>query len=423
MSTPRSTALIVDASKSVATLLGSYVRLAVGTETELAHDFKTLKKLLEDRPERFYVAALDTVLPDAPSGEAVDYVLGYNIPVIVLTASHGDAQHEAVVDKNVVEFVVKSGTGEMEYATNAIHRVYNNRFVKILIVDDSISYRYYLRNLLRMHQYQTLDAANADQALATLDENNDIRLVIVDYNMPGINGLQLINVIRQRYNRSELAVLGLSQVDDEKLPARILRSGANDFVTKPVVVEEFYCRVTHCIETIEHIRLIEEWATRDYLTRAYNRRYLFEAGSRLHENAKRGNLTLAAAMIDADHFKSINDKHGHHVGDVVLKAIASTLAECLRQSDLVARVGGEEFCVLATGLDEAGAANVFERVRQEIDALDISADERTVHVTVSIGVCMTLEDSLESMINRADGALYSAKSQGRNKVVLVTENA
>lgn len=422
MTNPRSTALIVDASKSVATLLGSYVRLAVGTETEIAHDFKTLKELLDDRPERFYVAAMDMVLPDAHHDEAVDYVLGYNIPVIVLTASHDDVHREQFVDKNVVEFIVKSGTGDIEYATNAIHRVYNNRFIKILIVDDSVSYRHYLRNLLRMHEYQTLEAADAEQALATLDEHTDVRLAIVDYNMPGMSGLQLTNVIRQRYNRSELAVLGLSQVDDEKLPARLLKSGANDFVTKPVVVEEFYCRVTHCIETIEHIRLIEEWATRDHLTRVYNRRYLFEAGLRLHENAKRGNLTLAAAMIDADYFKNINDSHGHHIGDVVLKAIATTLTECLRQSDLVARVGGEEFCVLATGLDEDGAANVFERVRQEIDDLKIQADGQTVHITVSIGICMTLEDSLESMINRADGALYSAKSQGRNRVVMATAN-
>ncbi|MDH3452752.1 MAG: diguanylate cyclase, partial [Gammaproteobacteria bacterium] len=351
MDTPRSTALIVDASESVATLLGSYVRLAVGTEAETAHDFETLKRLLEDSPERFYVAAMDVVLPGADDGEAVEYVLGYNIPVIVLTSSYEDAHREAFVDKNVVEFVAKSGAGDIEYATNAVHRVYNNRFIKILIVDDSASYRHYLRTLLRMHQYQTLEASDAEEASKLLDEHADVRLAIVDYNMPGMNGLQLTAVIRQRYSRSELAVLGLSQVEDEKLPARILKSGANDFVTKPVVVEEFYCRVTHCIETIEHIRLIEEWATRDYLTRAYNRRYLFEAGVRLHENAKRGNLTLAAAMIDADYFKNVNDNHGHHVGDVVLKAISSTLTKCLRQSDLVARVGGEEFCVLATGLD------------------------------------------------------------------------
>ena len=404
-------------------VLSSYVRLAVGTEAEIAHDFETLKQLLEDNPERFYVAALDAVLPDAGEGQAVDYVLGHNIPVIALTSSPEDADREVFADKNVVEFVVKSDAGDIENATSAIHRVYNNRFIKILIVDDSASYRHYLRKLLRMHEYQTLEAGDAEQAMTLLDEHDDVRLAIVDYNMPGISGLQLIHVIRQRYTRSELAVLGLSQVEDEKLPARILKSGANDFVTKPVMVEEFYCRVTHCIETIEHIRLIEEWATRDYLTRAYNRRYLFEAGVRLYENAKRGNLTLAAAMIDADHFKKVNDSHGHHVGDVVLKAISATLTRCLRQSDLVARVGGEEFCVLTTGLDETGAANVFERVREEIAALEIEAGEKAVHITVSIGVCMTLEDSLESMIKRADRALYNAKSQGRNRVVMAEDES
>ena len=421
VATPRSTALIVDTNKSVASLLGSYVRLAVGTDAEAAHDFDALKKLLAHNPERFYVAAMDMSLPGADDGEAVEFVLGHNIPVIALSSSYEDAHREAFVDKNVIEFVVKSGAGEVEYVTNVIHRVYNNRFIKILIVDDSAAYRHYLRKLLSLHDYQTLEAADADEALQLLDEHDDVRLAIVDYNMPGMNGVELTTKIRQRYNRSELAVLGLSQVEDEMLPAKILKSGANDFVTKPVMVEEFNCRVTHCIETIEHIRLIEEWATRDYLTRAHNRRYLFEAGVRLHENAKRGNLILAVAMIDADHFKRINDEHGHHVGDVVLQAIAATLAKCLRQSDLIARIGGEEFCVLATGLDATGADNVFERVRQEIAELPIDVEGGSVHVTVSIGVCMTLEESLEAMIKSADAALYSAKSQGRNRVVIGPE--
>lgn len=400
-------------------MLASYVRLAVGTGTEVVNDFDTLQEVLGHDPGRFYVAALDMSLPDAAAGQAVDLVVGHNIPVVALIAAPADADSGIFAGKNIVEFVVRSGAGEIEYATNAIHRVYNNRKVKILIVDDSASYRHYLRALLAMHDYQTLEAADAEQALAQLDEHPDVRMAIVDYNMPGSNGLQLINVIRQSYSRSQLAVLGLSQVEDDKLPARLLRGGANDFVTKPLMVEEFYCRVAHCVETIEHIRLIEEWATRDFLTRAYNRRYLFEAGLRLHENAKRGNLTLAAAMIDADYFKRVNDSYGHHVGDAVLKAIAATLVECLRQSDLVARFGGEEFCVLATGLDATGAANVFERVRREIEELAIDADGETVRITVSIGVCMTLEDDLEQMLKRADNALYDAKSQGRNRVVML----
>ncbi len=419
-SSPRSTALIVDASESVTTLLASYVRLAVGTGAETAHDLHTLRKLLQDRPERFFVAAVDFELPDADRGEAIDFVLGHNIPVVAMTASDV-ADREAFIDKNVIDFVFKSSASEIENATNAIHRVYNNRFIRILVIDESSSYRHYLRNLLRMHEYQTLEAESAEQALKVLEDERDIRLVIVNDQLPDMNGVQLINTIRQRYNRRELPVLGMSQTGDERLPSRMLKSGANDYLGKPMVVDEFYCRVAHCIETTEYIRLMEESATRDYLTRAYNRRYLFETGTRLHENAKRGNLTLSVAMIDADEFKRVNDTHGHHVGDVVLKEISATLSKCLRQSDLVARFGGEEFCVLATGLNRKGALNVFERVRGDIAAMPVCVGAATVRITVSIGVCMSLEDSLESMIKRADEALYRAKSQGRDRVVIAAQ--
>ncbi len=393
------------------------MRLAVGTEAEIAHDRAGVEQALAVDPARFYVACVDLNVPDAPDA-LVDTLLAHDIPVIVQTDATELPVRDALLDKPIIEYIVRAGTGEIEYVTNVIHRVYNNRFIEVLIADGSAQYREYLRDLLRIQQYRTFEAADAEQVLQVLEAHSGIRLAIIDHGLPGMDPLALLGRIRERVRRSELAILALAEAGDARLAAKLLKFGANDFITRPLSVEEFHCRVTQGVETIEHIRLVEESATRDYLTHAYNRRYLFEAGERLHENAKRGNLTLASAMIDADHFKRINDTHGHHVGDVVLKEITATLTRCLRQSDLIARFGGEEFCVLAAGLDRAGASNVFERVRQEIAALRIPLDDAELGVTVSIGVSLRHAESLEGLIKQADEALYQAKSGGRDRVVI-----
>ena len=418
----RSKVLIVDDSKSVRRLLCSTIYKAVGTEIETAHDMWTAKQLLARDPERFYIAIVDLTLPDAQGGEIIDYIQNHGVPVVVLTGTLDDKVRDIMVAKNIIDYFVKSNTSEVEHVADLVYRVYHNRFVKVLIVDDSRSYRYYLRSLLTAHQYQVLEATDGLEAVKILEQNPDIRLVITDFYMPEMNGLELIARIRKRKSRNELAILGISEAGEARLPAKLLKTGANDFITKPILVEEFYLRVTASIDTIEQIRKIRELAIRDYLTRTYNRRYLFDAGNRLYENAKRGNLTLAAAMIDADHFKAINDNYGHHVGDLVLKGIANVLTTELRQSDIVARFGGEEFCVLATKVDTRVAEVLFERIRQHIEDMVIKFDDREVKITVSIGITLALNKSLADMVNCADEALYQAKENGRNRVVIKQVN-
>ncbi len=164
---------------------------------------------------------------------------------------------------------------------------------------------------------------------------------------------------------------------------------------------------------------IETLAITDGLTGVYTRRYFIE---RFDEEIKRSALrksSLAFLMIDADHFKKINDQHGHLTGDKVLKEISNIIQENVREIDIVGRFGGEEFCVVLPDTDMGGSRVVAERIRKSAEQRLIRAYDNTVKVTLSIGIAVYPSDGqlLEEMMDKADWALYRAKSQGRNCVV------
>jgi len=168
---------------------------------------------------------------------------------------------------------------------------------------------------------------------------------------------------------------------------------------------------------IGYVRQIREAATRDFLTGLYNRRHIFEVGHVFYSNACRGNVAMATALIDADHFKRINDSHGHQVGDQALRAIANAIQNTLRTGDLVGRYGGEEIVCLTLIKQPQDAPIAFERVREAVESIQLRAGGVRVPITVSVGVTTDRCTSLEQMIRRADEAVYQAKQAGRNRVV------
>jgi diguanylate cyclase (GGDEF)-like protein len=165
-----------------------------------------------------------------------------------------------------------------------------------------------------------------------------------------------------------------------------------------------------------------EAAIRDALTGAYTRRYL---GERLHAElsyAARHRTPVAVLMLDLDHFKNVNDRHGHEAGDTVLRVVVEQLRRVLRPEDVLARYGGEELCILLRGLDTAQAASLAERLRASVASLRIAAADAVIGVTVSIGVASTRPDldrpEAWSLIERADRALYVAKRAGRDRCAI-----
>jgi len=163
---------------------------------------------------------------------------------------------------------------------------------------------------------------------------------------------------------------------------------------------------------------LNEQAIRDYMTGCYNRRYFYEAGEPIFFNNQRKGTSIAVVMMDIDDFKTINDVYGHHIGDIAIQEVPHILGQSLRKSDLVARVGGEEFCMLLEDITLEDTQKLFERVREHFEKNVIKADGIEIGYTVSFGIAYGLPNSLEEMISLSDKALYHSKNSGRNLVTI-----
>ena len=409
--------LIIEDDTVLVKMMTRKIKEALDFDVVHLNSMAQAKKLLETDLSGFFLALVDLYLPDAPNGEIIDLVAQY-LPVVVFTANLDDEVRDFMQSKPVIDYVIKRGERSIKLVVELIHRLSKNRGIKGLVVDDSAIARTMLANILKQFQFQVLTAEDGDHALAQLKEHPDIRFVITDYIMPNKDGLELLETIREELelDRKQLAIIGVSGQVGDTFSAKFIKNGGNDFLVKPFLKEELICRINQNIEFLEHIDAITAMAERDFLTGLNNRRYFFEVGERFYANARRENLSLVIAMMDIDHFKAVNDTYGHYAGDQVLKVVSGLLKASFRSSDLVARLGGEEFCALATNMDPGFIIPTMEKFREKVEQTTIAVGDAEIQVTISLGVTFELETSLEAMLNRADGLLYKAKASGRNRI-------
>ncbi|MDA8165616.1 MAG: diguanylate cyclase [Desulfobacteraceae bacterium] len=412
--------LLVEDSRAIGTLVRGKIQSTLGIKVHWVQTFQETVRAL-GIGEPYCLSILDLTLPDTRSGEIVDFVLSRGVPVIIFAGRLDRELHESFWSKMIVDYVLKDNPASIDYLVSLVRRLFRNRFIDVLVADDSESSRLEIANLLTIHKYNVFYAKDGQEALAVFEANPGIKLVIVDYYMPRLDGIQLTREIRRWHSKEEVAIIGISGRQQANLPAMFLKNGANDFITKPFVSEEFYCRVTQNVDLLEYIETIRNSSNTDYLTGLYNRRYFFELGRKLLAGMRRGHISLAVAMIDIDYFKRINDTYGHEAGDLVLKQLATLLKERFRATDIVSRYGGEEFCILAANMAGEHAEAVLDRVRQQIERTDFDLGFATIRLTVSIGLCHSdfgRYETLEEMIETADTTLYMAKEEGRNRVRL-----
>ena len=405
--------LLVEDNKMLAKAEKIMLAKAGDFEVDIAYNYKEARARMADQD--YFVALLDLNLPDAPNGEIVDLV-AKEIPSIVFTANYDDKVRSEVMEKGVVDYFIKEGIEDFKKVVDEVNRFIKNRDRCILVVDDSRSIRKLIALTLNRFNYQVLEAEDGKDALEMIDANPQIKVVITDYTMPKMDGFELTQAIRRSRNKDEIAIIGLSSNDETSISTRFIKYGANDFLKKPFVEEELHVRLAMNIEILEMMGKIKDIANKDYMTGIYNRRYFFDAGEKLYQNAKSGHMTLTAAMIDIDHFKKINDTYGHHVGDKAIKAVAKVLDSAFKSSDLVARFGGEEFCVLTPNLPDEKVHETFDQVREAIASIEIKDGDTAVRFTASIGVSTILGSGLEDMLGIADDMLYRAKENGRNQI-------
>lgn len=409
--------LIVEDNKTLAKLIAKKIDASLGLEVDVAYSMAEAKLFIA-RYE-YFLTLLDINLPDAPNGEIVDYITKKKIHAIVLSGNIDKEFRKKILQKNVIDYVNKSGVGDINYIIQAIQRLQNNKKHKVLVVDDSRVFRQQMQTMLENLFFKVITVAHGEEAVGMLKAQPDISLVLTDYHMPVMNGLELVEEIRKTYTKNELSILALSSNEDDEITALFLKNGANDYVKKPFSKEEFSCRVNNAIEALENIQMITNYANRDYLTGLYNRRYFFEAINEYIDQIKENGQKFAIGMIDIDHFKEINDNYGHDVGDKVITALADVLRSSTNPRDTVARFGGEEFCVVLKNINQYSAREIFNRLKDEVEKFSYHLKgEQYINFSISVGaVLFNEEESLEENINEADMLLYKAKHNGRNQVV------
>ena len=409
--------LIVDDNKTLAKLISKKIENALEMKVDVAYSLTEAKLFLARY--NYFITLLDINLPDAPNGEIVDYVLAKKHRVIVLSGNIDKEFRAKMLKKSIIDYVNKGGSGDIDYIIQILERLRKNQNHKVLVVDDSMVFRKQMQGMLENMFFEVITVAHGEEALGMLQAKPDISLVLTDYNMPVMDGLELTYEIRKTYSKDELCIVALSGNEDEEISALFLKHGANDYIKKPFSKEEFSVRVNNSIEALENIQTIMNYANRDYLTGLYNRRYFYKAMSEYEEDVKETGEKFAVAMIDIDHFKNVNDTYGHDVGDRVIVTLADILRSSTSPRDVVARFGGEEFCVVLKNINRYSAEDILERIRSEVESYTLTVDkDKHLKFTISIGaVIHNEEETLEDSINEADMMLYKAKNGGRNQVV------
>ncbi|MBF0622628.1 MAG: response regulator [Magnetococcales bacterium] len=247
------TILLVEDSWSFAQLLQSRIQSALEIQVVVAKTMAEASERIVDQHEHFFLAILDLNLPDAPDGQIVDLVISNHVPVIVLTGLFNKNLQEKIQRWGVLDYFIKDNIGVIDSVIHSIERIRRNKKIDILVVDDSRSVRVALQGFLMRYGFQVHEAADGAQALQILDEQN-IHLIISDYEMPEVNGIAMTKKMRAQYSRNEVALIGFSSNDNQEIAVQFIKAGANDFLVKPYQPEELLCRVYQNIEIIERHR-------------------------------------------------------------------------------------------------------------------------------------------------------------------------
>jgi two-component system cell cycle response regulator len=287
---------------------------------------------------------------------------------------------------------------------------------KILLVDNSKIMHAAVKARLVADGFEFHSAYGGEEGLllaATLLPD----VILLDVEMPTPNGFEVCRRLKGNQALSNIPVIFLTGVITIEEKVKGLNLGAIDYVTKPFDAAELQARIKASLRNKELLDLLSKKAMIDGLTGVWNRSYLDQ---RLIEElafAKRHENPIACIILDVDHFKSINDKHGHGFGDLVLKGIANVLQQLSRDEDICCRYGGEEFSILVRSTDGAAAMLFAERLRKGVEEAVFKSGPLSTSVTASFGIA-ELGTGGDDILNHADKALYESKNSGRNRVTL-----
>lgn len=347
-------------------------------------------------------------------------------PVLMMTSSYHRDLAERAFATGVTEIFRKEDLAAFEhYVKQFAHHFKPGTQAsgRVLYVEENPELAALTRSVLEAAGHQVDHFAKAEEALAAFDKSS-YDLVLADMLVEGeMRGTAVIRSIREHpdLDKSRLPFIAMSAFGDNARRIELYRLGANDYVQKPILEEELLVRVNGLVNTRKLMQQLEiqnrqmrDLAMIDQLTGLSNRHYLMAEIPRRISQALRHGYPLSIVVVDIDHFKTINDTHGHSVGDEILESVGTLLKSLSRLEDIVGRYGGEEFVLLLDHCDLDHATLKAETLRRALMELN----PQGITVTASFGVAVIDDESREftDLFQRADKALYRAKENGRNCV-------
>jgi diguanylate cyclase (GGDEF)-like protein len=298
----------------------------------------------------------------------------------------------------------------------------------ILIADDSLLSRRLLEETLRGWGYDVIIACDGTAAWSILNSSDPPALAILDWMMPGHTGPELCRLVRAKAAEPYTYILLLTSRNEKEDVVEGLDSGADDYITKPFDRHELKVRLragTRIVDLQDQLLSTREalrfQATRDYLTHLWNRSAMMDLLEKELSRSARDTTSLGVVIADLDHFKLINDTHGHGVGDLALQEVAERMRRSVREYDHIGRHGGEEFLIVLPGADAHSARMLADRMRLAIKSEPLVVGGLQVRLSCSFG-CTAIRGGARSaaeLIRTADEALYAAKRGGRDRAVVI----
>ena len=279
---------------------------------------------------------------------------------------------------------------------------------KILIVDDNVEMLDKTSEMLSHVGYSVITCVSGEEALARL-EHERVDLVLLDINMPSLNGFEVCLRIRQMFALDDLPIIFLTSREDSDSVTKGFHSGAADFICKSAISDILLARVNVHIRLSRTLRFLRDISLTDDLTKSYNRRHAMFTLREWFSRSKRYGTNFSMIYFDLNGLKLINDQYGHQAGDLLLRSVVGVVKKLLRESDLLFRMGGDEFMVLCPDTDKDGALICAERMQEAVAGITIV--DKTV--TFAYGVAHSSEDfkDMDDMLHAADAAMYECKKQ------------
>jgi PleD family two-component response regulator len=248
--------LVAEDSNVFASMISQRMKELLEIDVEICKTFEELQMANERDGAPVKLAITNINLPGAEKGEALGYLVDVAIPTIVFTGTLQDNTRTQLLSKDIVDYIIKDSVFAVDMLAEAVCRFLTNHQHHVLIVDDSQTARALLTTRLKRYNFKVSVAESGQKALDILKANRDISLMITDYNMPDIDGFELTRRVRAHIGTHQLRIIGVSSSTDRLISARFLKAGGNDFILRPFIDEEFYCRVNQNLDTLSQMKLL-----------------------------------------------------------------------------------------------------------------------------------------------------------------------